>query len=150
VAWLIALGTCLMASVAVARWHPLPHGFQLRSPASSDVVIVTSEVDLEPLAGLSPPVSAHWRGIWNVRHAGEYVLHVKARGQVRVAIDGREVVLRTGPARNLTEREAVLLDRGVHALEVEYTSAAEAPFLRVLWSPGEAGARGFAAEEVTP
>ncbi|HET8645902.1 MAG TPA: glycosyltransferase family 39 protein, partial [Vicinamibacteria bacterium] len=70
--------------------------------------------------------------------------------QVRVVIDGREVVVRTGAARNLTEREAVFLERGRHALEVEYTSPAEAPFLRVLWSPGQGGPRGFAAEEVTP
>jgi hypothetical protein len=139
-----------VASVALARWHPLPRGFQLRSPPSSDLVIVTPEIDLEPLARQSPPFSAHWSGIWNVRRSGEHVLHVKARGQVRVAIDGREVLLRTGPARNLTEREAVFLERGVHALEVEYTSPAEAPFLRVLWSPGEGGPRGFAGEEVTP
>jgi len=150
VAWLVALGACLLASGAVARWHPLPRGFQLRSPPSSDLVIVTPEIDLEPLAHLPPPFSAHWSGTWNVGRAGEHVLHVKARGQVHVAIDGREVVVRTGAARNLTEREAVFLERGAHALEVDYTSPAEAPFLRVLWSPGEGGPRGFAAEEVTP
>ena len=149
-AWLIALGACLVASVAVARWHPLPRGFQLRSPPSSDLVIVTPEIDLEPLARVAPPFSAHWRGIWNVRRAGEHVLHVKARGEVRLALDGREVAVRTGDARSLTEREAVFLERGLHVLEVEYTSPAEAPFLRVLWSPGEGGPRGFAAEEVTP
>src|SRR5262245_6502880 len=62
-AWLIALGACLVASVAVARWHPLPRGFQLRSPPSSNLMIVTPEIDLEPLARLPAPFSAHWRGI---------------------------------------------------------------------------------------
>ena len=109
----MGLAACLAAGVAVARWHPLPPGFQLRSSPASDFASTTSEIDLRPLAGLPPPFRASWSGFWNVRRQGEHVLHVRA---VDEAVR-HHVVERAWLGEELEHRRVPAWDHGVELVE---------------------------------
>jgi hypothetical protein len=79
--------------------------------------------------------SARWSGFWYRSQEGVVDLRLRAEDPARVRIDGRVVLVRKPDARISRFTTSLPLGKGVHSLELDYESFADAPDVRLAWAP---------------
>ena len=90
-------------------------------------------------AGLPQPYNVHWQGKLGIARAGEYLIGTISDGPNRLAVDGALIVdSQAGPDEEVAGAYAeglIYLDKGWHAIDVQYAPRSETPEFRILWQP---------------
>jgi hypothetical protein len=85
--------------------------------------------------------SVRWSGYWRIPVAGIYDVGVRAAGSAVLNVDGRGVLRCDAANGEATKSQRMFLERGVHALEIEYEAGTRTPSFMLQAAPpgGQAG-----------
>ncbi len=154
------------------RWRPIALGLLAAGAALALVVVLRGPAGLAGLASAGeaslrlPPgpldligddldslprarrTRARWSGRLRAPLGGTFRLWANGRGLVRVRLDGRQVL--AGDGERLDVATSVSMERGPHAIEVEYERVGPGPRLRLGWETPHAGVLRVPARETIP
>lgn len=141
---LIGLFLALAGFAAQAADRPQGLTLSLASGSTTDhVVWPNAQLHVPAGDSASPflppgPFTATWSGLVAVELRSDYRFHIEGAGEVRLSLNGNEVLNGKLSPTNSLSSEPVRLTKGTNALLLTYTSPAQGDsFVRLYWSNPE-------------